>query len=86
MYRAGIDEQTEAIPKKVRDERARAAAAAGVGGKKGPQQSTLDLFAKKVQVPTSFSPDSILKHVTILIVTCDEVSSCSYTFGTKVPG
>ncbi len=69
----GIDEQMEAIPKKIQEERVREREAAA-GGKKSKHQTTLDLVVKKVKVPTSFSPDAILKHVTILIVTGDQVS------------
>ncbi|RDX42609.1 hypothetical protein OH76DRAFT_1362503, partial [Lentinus brumalis] len=32
----------------------------------------LDLAVKKVEAPTTFSPDAILRHVTILIVTSDQ--------------
>lgn len=73
----GIEEQTEAIPKSLKEERARAAAAAADEGKKGKgkQQSTLDLAVRKVEAPTAFLPDAILRHVTILIVTSDQVRS-----------
>ncbi len=72
----GIEEATEAIPKSVREERQRAAEALVAGGKKGKlgkQQSTLDRAVKKVEAPTNFSPDAILQHVTVLIVTNDQV-------------
>ncbi len=41
--------------------------AAVAAGKKGGQ-STLDSVVVKVQAPTVFSPESILKHVTVHIV------------------
>lgn len=49
-------------------------------------QTTLALVVKKVQVLMAFSPDAILQHVTILIVTGDQVHLCNPFWSRKVPG
>ncbi len=67
----GIEENWRAVPKKIRQ--ARAAAAAAAEGKKGGQKS-LDTMLPKVQAPKAFSPHAILKSVTRLIVSGQHVS------------
>ncbi len=68
----GADKVKEAWPKAKRREKEREkVVAAGAGKKSG--QSTLDSVVIKVQAPTVFSPESILKHVTIHIVSSDHV-------------
>ncbi len=67
-----VDEVKEAWPKAKRCEKEREkVVAAGAGKKSG--QSTLDSVVVKVQAPTVFSPESILKHVMIHIVSSDHV-------------
>ncbi len=67
----GIEENWRAVPKKVRQ--ARAAAAAAAEGKKDGQRS-LDTMLPKMQAPKAFSPHAILKSVTRLIVSGQHVS------------
>ncbi len=68
----GVDEDKEAWPKAKRRAKEMEKVAAVAAGKKGGQ-STLDSVAVKVQAPTVFSPESILKHVMVHIVSSDHV-------------
>ncbi len=71
----GIEENWRCVPKKVRQ--ARAVAAAAAEGKKGGQKS-LDAMLPKVQGPQVFTPEAILKSVTRLIVCGQHVSFHTY--------
>ena len=68
---SGIEENWRCVPDAILE--AREAATAKAQGKEGPKQTTLDTVVQKLDIPTAFSEESILKHVTIHIVCHDQV-------------
>lgn len=69
--RDGLKEQNAAVPRKIQEECA--AAAAGVSKGKA-SQTTLDTVVEKVQTPTTFSREAILDGVAKHVVCSDQVS------------